>query len=60
VFQFGAYTYRSVTPVSETSGSRSGGPSTGLLVGLGLAVLAVVAVVVVIVVVRRRSADVRE
>jgi peptide/nickel transport system substrate-binding protein len=60
VFQFGAYTYRSVTPVSESSASRSGGPSTGLLVGVGLGVLALVAAVVVLVLVRRRSADVRE
>jgi hypothetical protein len=60
VFQFGAYTYRNVTPVSETSASGSGGPSTGLLVGVGLAVLAGLVAVVAFIVIRRRSADVRE
>jgi peptide/nickel transport system substrate-binding protein len=60
VFQFGAYTYLSVEPVSADPGDGSGGPGTGLLVGVGLAVLVVAAGVVAIVLVRRRSADVRE
>jgi peptide/nickel transport system substrate-binding protein len=60
VFQFGTYTYLNVTPVSDTATDRSGGPSTALLVGIGLAALVVVAAVGGFVLMRRRSADTRE
>lgn len=60
VYQFGAYTYRLVTPVSASAAKKSGGPGAVLLLGLGGAVLVIVLVAFTAVFFRRRTADVRE
>jgi peptide/nickel transport system substrate-binding protein len=61
VFQFGAYTYLKVEPVSAADGGgRSSGPGRGLLIGAGAALGAVLLVVVIVLLTRRRSADTRE
>lgn len=58
LFQWGTYSYLSVTPVAEKKSSSSSG--RGVLIGVGVAVVLAVAVGVFLMLRRRRTADERE
>src|SRR5690349_2845520 len=60
LFQYGTYTYLSVTPVSNTTGAKANKSNT-LLYGIaGAVVLVVLLALVLFLVLRRRTADERE
>jgi peptide/nickel transport system substrate-binding protein len=60
VYQFGAYSYLSVTPVSETAAAKHSGPNLGLLIAIGAGVLLLLSAGTAVLLMRRRTADTRE